>query len=85
MHWLILFTSMYQTICQTYTHTHTKKVYLFDYQVGYNAGDGVAYYAVPKSMTDHIYDIEESTNIGTRGRWLFRLDTEGKTSETNEI
>ncbi|XP_071788134.1 uncharacterized protein [Asterias amurensis] len=54
----------------------TKKVYLFDYQVGYNAGDGVAYYAVPKSMTDQIYDIEESTNIGTRGRWLFRLDTE---------
>ncbi|XP_071797061.1 uncharacterized protein [Asterias amurensis] len=45
-------------------------------KVGYNAGNGVAYYAVPKSMTDQIYDIEESTNIGTRGRWLFRLDTE---------
>ncbi|XP_033630594.1 uncharacterized protein LOC117292594 [Asterias rubens] len=45
-------------------------------QVGYNAGDGVAYYAVPKSLTDQIYDIEERTNIGTRGRWLFRLDTE---------
>ncbi|XP_071797060.1 uncharacterized protein [Asterias amurensis] len=44
-------------------------------QVGYDAGDGTTYYSVPGSMTDQIYSINNATNIGTRGRWLFRTDT----------
>ncbi|XP_033630027.1 adhesion G-protein coupled receptor G4-like isoform X2 [Asterias rubens] len=49
---------------------------LFQTQVGYDAGDGTTYYSVPGSMTDQIYSIINATNIGTRGRWLFRTDTQ---------
>ncbi|XP_071797059.1 uncharacterized protein [Asterias amurensis] len=42
-------------------------------QVGYNAGDGDTYHSVAGSLTDDIVNIDERTNIGTRGRWLFSL------------
>ncbi|XP_071797065.1 adhesion G-protein coupled receptor G7-like isoform X2 [Asterias amurensis] len=42
-------------------------------QVGYNAGDNVTYHSVAGSLTDDIVNINERTNIGTRGRWLFHL------------
>ncbi|XP_033630633.1 adhesion G-protein coupled receptor G4-like isoform X2 [Asterias rubens] len=41
-------------------------------QVGYNAGY-VTYHSVAGSLTDDIVNINERTNIGTRGRWLFHL------------
>ena len=43
-------------------------------QVGFNAGDGRRYYNVPGSRTPAIVDIELKTNVGTRGRWVFRVD-----------
>ncbi|XP_071797063.1 uncharacterized protein [Asterias amurensis] len=42
-------------------------------QVGYNAGDGDTYHSVAGSLTSDIVNIDERTNIGTRGRWLFSL------------
>ncbi|XP_022088953.1 sushi domain-containing protein 2-like [Acanthaster planci] len=44
-------------------------------QVGFNAGDGFTFYAVPKSRTDEIVDIDEDSNVGTTGRFLFRIDS----------
>ncbi len=43
-------------------------------KVGYNAGDGITYYAVPRLKTNS--NLKERTNIGTPGRWLFRIDKE---------
>ncbi|XP_038073805.1 sushi domain-containing protein 2-like [Patiria miniata] len=44
-------------------------------QVGFNAGDGFTFYAVPESRTNAIVDIDQDSNIGTRGRFLFRIDS----------
>ena len=43
-------------------------------QVGFNAGDGVRYFSVPGSRTASIVDVETKTNVGLRGRWMFRID-----------
>ncbi|KAK2166193.1 hypothetical protein NP493_1334g01015 [Ridgeia piscesae] len=43
-------------------------------QVGFNAGDGERYFSVPGSRTDSIADVETTTNVGLRGRWMFRID-----------
>ncbi|XP_022088983.1 protein mesh-like [Acanthaster planci] len=44
-------------------------------QVGFNAGDGFNFYAVPESRTGTIVDIDQDSNIGTTGRFLFRIDS----------
>ncbi|XP_038073810.1 sushi domain-containing protein 2-like isoform X2 [Patiria miniata] len=44
-------------------------------QVGFNAGDGFTFYAVPESRTDAIVDIDQDSNVGTIGRFLFRIDS----------
>ncbi|XP_038073405.1 sushi domain-containing protein 2-like [Patiria miniata] len=44
-------------------------------QVGFNAGDGFTFFGVPESRTDAIVDIDQDSNIGTRGRFLFRIDS----------
>ncbi|XP_022089140.1 sushi domain-containing protein 2-like isoform X2 [Acanthaster planci] len=44
-------------------------------QVGFNAGDGFTFYVVPESRTNAIVDIDEDSNIGFRGRFLFRIDS----------
>ena len=62
--------------CDLYLTSYVQ-VDIFHFQVGYDAGDGTTYYSVPGSMTDQIYSIINATNIGTRGRWLFRTDTQG--------
>ena len=43
-------------------------------QVGFNAGDGINYFAVPDSRTPEIGNIEETSNVDTTGRWIFRID-----------
>ena len=64
-------------------------------QVGFNAGDGATFFAVPESQSDAIVDIDMDTNIDRVGRFVFRIDnsdivdsgcnTEGRlTVQTNE-
>ena len=43
-------------------------------QVGFNAGDGINYFSVPDSRTPEIGNIEFTSNVGTTGRWIFRID-----------
>ena len=45
-------------------------------QVGFNAGDGIRYASVPGSQTPDIINIDTTSNVGTAGVWLFRVDTE---------
>ncbi|KAK2168419.1 hypothetical protein NP493_1225g00007 [Ridgeia piscesae] len=43
-------------------------------QVGFNAGDGVRYFSVPGSRNASIVNVETTTNVRLRGRWMFRID-----------
>ena len=45
-------------------------------QVGFNAGDGVIYAAVPESRTADIIDIDTTSNIGIPGVWAFQVNEE---------
>ena len=42
-------------------------------QVGFNAGDMKHFYLVPGSRTDDIVDIDEQSNIGIPGAWVFHV------------
>ena len=44
------------------------------FQVGFDAGDGENFFAVPGSQTPDILHIGNSSNFGTIGRWIFRID-----------
>lgn len=50
-------------------------MYLCHFQVGFNAGDNVNFFAVPGSREPSIVDIAENSNVGMKGRWLFRVDS----------
>ncbi|XP_012990330.2 sushi, nidogen and EGF-like domain-containing protein 1 isoform X1 [Esox lucius] len=43
-------------------------------QAGFNAGDGKRYFNIPGSRTDDVVDVEETTNVGYPGKWVFRID-----------
>ncbi|XP_013409259.1 protein mesh-like isoform X1 [Lingula anatina] len=43
-------------------------------QAGFNAGDGKRYFSVPGSRTAAIIDVENTTNVGVPGRWVFQVD-----------
>ena len=38
---------------------------------GVNAGDGVNHITLPGSLTSNILDIEETSNVGNPGVWIF--------------
>ena len=40
---------------------------------GINAGDGVNHVTIPGSRTPSILNIEETSNIGVPGVWIFRV------------
>lgn len=42
--------------------------------MGFNAGDGVNYYAVNGSMTDSVLNLPQMSNIGIPGKFVFRVD-----------
>ena len=49
-------------------------------QVGYDAGDFINYYTVPGSMTPDIVDIENTSNVGIPGMYIFQVhSSESKT------
>ncbi|KAM9385652.1 sushi, nidogen and EGF-like domain-containing protein 1 [Pholidichthys leucotaenia] len=43
-------------------------------QAGFNAGDGKRYFNIPGSRTTDVVNVEETTNVGYPGRWVFRID-----------
>uniref|UniRef100_A0A3P9PLS5 Sushi, nidogen and EGF like domains 1 n=1 Tax=Poecilia reticulata TaxID=8081 RepID=A0A3P9PLS5_POERE len=43
-------------------------------QAGFNAGDGRRYFNIPGSRTTDVVGLEETTNVGYPGRWVFRID-----------
>ncbi|CAG5861826.1 unnamed protein product [Menidia menidia] len=43
-------------------------------QAGFNAGDGMRYFNIPGSRTADVVNVEETTNVGYPGRWVFRID-----------
>jgi len=43
-------------------------------QVGFNAGDGIRYAAIPQSRTNEIIGVSSTSNIGVPGVWVFRTD-----------
>uniref|UniRef100_A0A3Q2P5H2 Sushi, nidogen and EGF like domains 1 n=1 Tax=Fundulus heteroclitus TaxID=8078 RepID=A0A3Q2P5H2_FUNHE len=43
-------------------------------QAGFNAGDGQRYFNIPGSRTVDVVSVEETTNVGYPGRWVFRID-----------
>ena len=42
---------------------------------GINAGDGLRFVTIPGSLTTGIINIDQTTNVGTPGVWMFRIDT----------
>ena len=40
---------------------------------GINAGDGVNHVTIPGSRTSSILDIEETSNVGIPGIWIFKV------------
>ncbi|XP_069107045.1 protein mesh-like [Argopecten irradians] len=45
-------------------------------QVGFNAGDGINYYAVNESRTAAIINLPRLSNVHVDGKFVFRIDTE---------
>ena len=43
-------------------------------QVGFNAGDGERFAAVPGSRTASIINIASTSNVGLDGVWIYRVD-----------
>ena len=40
---------------------------------GINAGDRVNHITIPGSRTSRMLDIEETSNVGVAGMWIFRV------------
>ncbi len=43
-------------------------------QAGFDAGNGRIFYTLPGARTDSILQLSQSSNVGVRGRWMFRVD-----------
>ena len=41
---------------------------------GINSGDGISHFTIPGSHTSSMLDIEETSNVGIPGVWIFRVD-----------
>lgn len=48
--------------------------FILSSQAGFNAGDGKRYFNIPGSRTADVVNVEETTNVGYPGRWVFRID-----------
>jgi len=43
-------------------------------QIGYNKGDGVLYYEHPSSRTSAALFLNQQTNVGVPGRFIYRVN-----------
>lgn len=46
-----------------------------DAQIGFNAGDGVSFFTLPEALANETIDIDERTNVGEPGIFVFRIDS----------
>ena len=46
-------------------------------QVGFDAGDGVNYFALPASRTSEIINVTSMSNVNIPGLFMFRVDSAG--------
>lgn len=46
------------------------------FQSGFNGGDVGLFFNLPGSRSNDVVNIEQTTNVNTPGRWVFRVDTE---------
>ena len=42
--------------------------------VGFNAGDGTSYFMVPGALTNQVLNIDEGSNVGVTGLYIYRVD-----------
>jgi Nidogen-like len=45
-----------------------------DVQVGFMSNDGVSSYMVPWSQTSAVLSLAKTSNVGVKGRWMYRVD-----------
>ncbi|XP_061188743.1 mucin-4-like [Saccostrea echinata] len=43
-------------------------------QIGFNAGDGIVFYMLNASRTDDVVNVDEMSNVGLPGKFVFRVD-----------
>lgn len=43
-------------------------------QIGFNAGDGYAFFKLPGALSDQTLNIDENSNIGEPGVFVYRID-----------
>ena len=42
--------------------------------IGFNAGDQGRFFTLPESLTNGVLDLESTSNVGTPGMYVFRID-----------
>ena len=42
--------------------------------IGFNAGDGIRFFMVPAALTGQVLNIDEGSNVGVRGVYIYRVD-----------
>ena len=42
--------------------------------VGFNAGDGTRSFTVPGALTNQVLNIDEGSNVGVTGLYIYRVD-----------
>ena len=63
---------------ERYTHDST-----VSRQAGFNGGDGLRYFNIPGSGTQQVLDLSRQSNVGDRGRWLYRIDSKAGDCDHN--
>ena len=63
---------------------HIQTIVVFSYddiewgeraQIGFNAGDGHAFFMLPGALTDETINMDENTNVGEPGVFVYRIDS----------
>lgn len=44
-------------------------------QIGFNAGDGHAFFKLPGALTDETINMDEESNVGEAGLFVYRIDS----------
>ena len=53
-------------------------------KAGFDVGDGVTFFELPGSCTEDILYIDETSNMGEPGKWIFRVDNTLQSRSCND-
>ena len=63
-------------------HVQTVAVFIYDNiewgeraQIGFNAGDGHAFFKLPGALSDETINMDEKSNVGEPGVFVYRIDS----------